>query len=459
MTQANKAKDNTEQASAKEKVDVEVLGSYGKDGKLDYDLLEDNLNDVDGIDKDSIPSPITDDDFPLTVIVDGYKVTISNDGTVTLGDKEIGGEISEIAGKYYGTDTEVKVKGESVTIPGGATISKIPGEYESVDNGLVIYVTNGDIITDEEWKNNVEIIRQKYDQFVWVPVDTAIVEEGKEIKGENNTDKYYSLKSYITDNNKYPMAVKKLDGTYSGILYDFEEVENVLTITPHNYTVTVAGYREPYVIDTDAENGIMEEDLQEEYKTMAESVALKGGFWVGRYETTNMNSSNFNVNTSAVNIVKGSTDGISNVTWYKMYEGQKAYKDAVLKNSKTTGSSMIWGSQWDQIMIWMKEIKNGEHHYITNSIGMGNYALVEDGYQDTTKPSNTGCFDVKNIYDLAGNVCDCTLEINFNRYRGEAGGSYDISNSGPAKAINRSTGIIPTKPSLISGSRLVLYLK
>ena len=70
---------------------------------------------------------------------------------------------------------------------------------------------------------------------------------------------------------------------------------------------------------------------------------------------------------------------------------------------------MIWGSQWDQIMIWMKEVKNGENYYITNSIGMGNLNIsgVDDGYDSF---ANTGCFDIKNIFDLAGNVYDRTLE-------------------------------------------------
>lgn len=116
-------------------------------------------------------------------------------------------------------------------------------------------------------------------------------------------------------------------------------------------------------------------------------------------------------------------DGINNVTWYKMYEGQKAYKDAILTTSTTT-SSMIWGSQWDQIMIWMKDVpsvfRNDTYtgkFYITNAVGMGNYGVANsDDYDDTANPAPTGCYDVKNIYDLAGNVYDWMRDIR-NGYR------------------------------------------
>ena len=84
---------------------------------------------------------------------------------------------------------------------------------------------------------------------------------------------------------------------------------------------------------------------------------------------------------------------------------------------------LIWGSQWDQIMIWMKDVKNtinnkNGNYYITNAVGMGNYEVDNTG---TTKPTkqveNTGYFDVKNVFDLAGNVYDRTLEANDTNYR------------------------------------------
>ena len=72
-------------------------------------------------------------------------------------------------------------------------------------------------------------------------------------------------------------------------------------------------------------------------------------------------------------------------------------------------SSMIWGSQWDQIMIWMKKEENEKKnsYYVTNSLGMGNYGTNDD---EQSGLANTGFFKVKNVFDLAGNVDDWSLE-------------------------------------------------
>ena len=76
---------------------------------------------------------------------------------------------------------------------------------------------------------------------------------------------------------------------------------------------------------------------------------------------------------------------------------------------------MIWGSQWDQIMIWMRGTRNESQssYYVINAVGMGNYGVADaDDYDDTSNPAETGYYDVKNIYDLAGNVYDWSLEAN-----------------------------------------------
>ena len=402
LTQANEASNKTKEASAKEKVEVEVMGSYGEDGAIDLGLLEDNLNNIPGI--EGVPSPITG--LPITVTVDGYEITINGDGSVTIGDSETGGtELSDIKGKYFDKDTLLTIGGNKVLIPGGATVSGEDSECSSLginsankDNeGLVIYITN-----EEKDITDWEAAKTQYDQFVWVPVETAYVTVD-EIGG----DSIDNLKTYITNNNKYPMAIKVNETDYKGILYNFEGTTS-LTITPYDYNTT-SSCREPDVVSYDSSNGVSIETLKSEFNTMVEKVAINGGFWVGRYETSNMNSSSFTTKEGAVNIVKGTQEGINDVTWYKMYEGQKEYKQANIGSKSTTTSSMIWGSQWDQIMIWMKDVENTakKSYYIINSLTMGNFGTSDDS---TSGLADTGFYSVKNIYDLAGNVYDWTLE-------------------------------------------------
>ena len=464
LNKATTAKQKTEIAEEKEKVQLSATGALAKDEgrEIKEEYLEEELTTNIGQ---------RDVDYELTG-TGPFTVKYTNSGRMYIVDTN--GTVEEyvpINGKYYDTDTDIEVGGYPVTIPGGATVSGIEGEYEKVEDGLVIYITNGEQITNwnaDTEPNEILDVQENYDQFVWIPVDkdSAIIEEGVEITGSSNTEKYKSLKTYVSSiespangPSKYPMAVKitNEDGSiiYKGILYDFEEVSGAVKVTPKDYTTTT-DYREPGNVNDDASNGIIEESLQEEYKTMIERVASQGGFWVGRYETTNMNSTDFTSN--AVNVVKGRTKGINKVTWYKMYEGQKAYKNSeqntILKNSSTT-SSMIWGSQWDQIMIWMRELRNESKssYYILNSLTMGNFRTSDDNQSGLAK---TGFHKVKNIYDLAGNVYDWTLEANITGSRVIRGGYYYNADVSYTRASYRGNGD-PTDSNSVAGSRATLY--
>ena len=409
LTQAQNASKQTEIAEEKEQIALAYNGAVTK--KQSTDVTAEDLNEQ--FKANGVNNATASGENPITVTFteeDGTTRTYTIDANGNITEEGSGttppatGTETAESGKYYEEDTEVKVGDETITIPGGATVSGIDEENNSVDDGFVIYITKGETV---DW-SNPEAVQEKYDQFVWVPVKKAYVTV-EEIGG----DSIDNLESYITTNNVYPMAVKKADGTYSGILYNFEEGTNGVTITPYDYNTT-SSYREPDVVGDDTgdykNEGVTKAGLQAEFKEMVEGVAEKGGFWVGRYETSSMSTDTAKDTSTSefIKVVKGTTDGINNVNWYRMYAQQKNYKNN-LKQSKTTKSSMIWGSQWDQIMIWMKVVKNGNNYYITNSVGMGNFDIsgVDDGFDGWAA---TGCFEVRNIYDLAGNVHEWTLE-------------------------------------------------
>lgn len=88
LTQANKAKTETIKGSAEEKVQLEVLGSYGTNGEIELSTLNDNLkNNIPGLtyNGSEISEDILGDDrnriekLPATVVVDGVKVVIKAD--------------------------------------------------------------------------------------------------------------------------------------------------------------------------------------------------------------------------------------------------------------------------------------------------------------------------------------------------------------------------------------------
>ena len=139
LSRANDAKEDTERETAKEKVAVEVLGSYGEDGNIDYTRLNENLENVEGL---TSGLPIAG--LPATVIVDGYPVTIKDNGDVTVGDKsdnppQTGTTLEEAKSDDMlnkDTNTEVTVTDGTVTVPAGFKVADDSGA--TINEGIVI---------------------------------------------------------------------------------------------------------------------------------------------------------------------------------------------------------------------------------------------------------------------------------------------------------------------------------
>ena len=80
MKKAQTATEKSNETRAKEKVQIAVMGSFGKDGNFDKNELKMNLAKVEGIDKDTVPTMITEESFDLIVRVDDYNVMIKKNG-------------------------------------------------------------------------------------------------------------------------------------------------------------------------------------------------------------------------------------------------------------------------------------------------------------------------------------------------------------------------------------------
>ena len=80
LTKTNNAKAETTKARAKEQAQIAVMGSYGEDGKLNYNELKTNLEKI-GV-TGLLPETET---YPLTVKIDGECIEIRADGTVSEG--------------------------------------------------------------------------------------------------------------------------------------------------------------------------------------------------------------------------------------------------------------------------------------------------------------------------------------------------------------------------------------
>ena len=158
---------------------------------------------------------------------------------------------------------------------------------------------------------------------------------------------------------------------------------------------------------------------ESEYNAMRASVLEYNGFYVGRYEagTTSTRDRNSGI-TDDVVIKQGKNVynwiGWSNSDDMKVETGgavQKSKEFASANNYTSVTSTLIYGVQWDAIMQFIDSgYKNEDgtlyekNSFVANSTGKGNYtgSLLPTG-------SNSE-YAVKNIYDLAGNAYEWTME-------------------------------------------------
>ena len=350
-----------------------------------------------------------------------------------------------------GERAETNSNYKGVTIPKGFTVSKIP-EEKTIDGGLVIYdIPKEDIENAGEdfWTKtttvgteNYPTVQWDYNQFVWVPVETPYVTKAElnKIMSDSNgsiTTEKAALQSLV-DSGKYPMAVELANGTdYRGVLYEFSAGTNKVNIevmdfsTEANYDDgSVKYYREPAKLSSTDSNKVNQTeeqnlDLQTEYNKIVKSVKAQNGFWVARYEL----SYNTKGESKRGKTVANSGDSAT-YKWYGLYNACKTV--SIANNKNEMQSSMIYGSQWDQIMIWMKEVKNTEDnskYYILDSSYMGNYNTSSGGTGKKQVSGYKNAYGVKQIFDLGGNLRDWTTEAYSTSRRVLRGGAYSSDGS------------------------------
>ena len=314
------------------------------------------------------------------------------------------GESTQIDTSKWDTVNRVNIvndtEGVPVPVPKGYTASSIDGEH-TVNTGFVIY-EGTESVTD----SNKDSAQKTRNQWVWVPVT-------------NMSDIYF------TDSN----------GKKHGQLWNFSTTGR----TKMSYSEG-SGYREPDVLTyydkstylpkmlTEEEQINLDVEMQAEFERTINSIEQYGGFYIGRYETGDLSK-------QKAKVVKGNED-IHSQTWYTMYRKSKEILQNENGNVKT---SMIFGSLWDHTLNWLVASGNKTYGDMKDSASWGNYYNSTFQYQNAsggtvTKNQNsstripTGNAEytkANNIYDMAGNVWDWTLEASSTHYRVYRGGHYN----------------------------------
>ena len=287
------------------------------------------------------------------------------------------------------------------------------------DNGETIVVPVGFKIKEDsptEVKKGIVVVAPDNSEFVWIPVKDVSKTYGTNAEGKKLGKLYNFTSSGYTANN-------------------WTETAGVMKWTDST------GYREPdYLSDPTSGDAVTGNDtkgigllksivglngtdeeiltkwktqLQNEFDEMIKYVERNKGFYVGRYETS-LNSSN---NAQSISGVTSATDASSSAnTWYGLYQKEKEYSGQdKLKN--VVGSSMIWGSQYDQMIIWMQ--RNGIDVTSETPKDFDGTATSKNTTRDTGTVSTD---KLNNIYDLLGNSFEWTLEADLTTSRTLRGG-------------------------------------
>ena len=353
---------------------------------------------------------------------------------------------------------ELDASGDKVPVPNGYVGSKVTEENE-INTGYVIY--EGE---EEVNDTNKDEAQKSRNQYVWIPVPDISKFYGTDANGKK-WGKIYNFTSGTNSSDLFD----EVTGTYP---LNWGESNGIMRIN------SKTNYREPDVVpkygstvyDGDSRLktlGLGARTTQEflsqvesEFNRMLASVEKYGGFYIGRYETGNINQ-------DTPVIQKGNTN-IDSQTWYNMYKRCKNLKG---KNTNVE-TGIAWGNQFDRTLAWLVETGNKTKQEITDdSTSWGNYRnatfeYINSSGSTTTKNENsrtripTGSAEytkANNIYDLSGNVLDWTMEACITLYRGlRGGGYYDTGTYSPAGY--RYYGY-PTSSYDLYGCRSALYIK
>ena len=338
---------------------------------------------------------------------------------------------------------EEDASGDKVPVPNGYVGSSASGENE-IDTGYVIY-EGEEAVTD----SNVADAQKSRNQYVWVPVPDISKFYGTDANGKK-WGKLYSIQNPL----------------------NWEEFDGIMSINSKR-----TSFREPDIVASDSDSTGYDMDselknlglgatttheflnqLEQEFNNMIASVEKYGGFYIGRYEI-----GNFKKEISVVR--KGNTEtGVQN--WYDVYIKCKTLKG----NNTNIETGLIWGNQWDRTLMWLIETGNKTELQMSNSVSWGNYYDSEFEYIDkygtkTTKAKNhakeipTGNSEytkANNIYDLAGNTREWTMETRGLEMRAIRGGDCYVY--GRAFSVsNREEDYRPTVSG--AGCHAMLYIK
>jgi len=256
---------------------------------------------------------------------------------------------------YEETAEYIDGEGKSAWIPAGFRVSLKQG-MNTIDEGLVIKAPEGS-------------------EFVWIPVANI----SDIYDSTNNAGQLWSFTSSTSSKRAFP-GWNSSGFREPDILTDTTNGDTNTNLSANGISLTQSQF---------------ETQLKKEFGGMCASVEEYKGFYIGRYETSVSGVGNPQS--------KKEQEAMTKMNWWQMYQKQRFSCNSVVVG-------MIWGSQFDQALRFVQ----GGGYNVADSTTWGNHsnstglAATGSGAKRTTGYSEA--WKACNIYDLAGNVWEWTIE-------------------------------------------------
>ena len=301
--------------------------------------------------------------------------------------------------EYYDGESE-----KPAIIPGGFTVSNVEGE-KTINGGLVIYyIPEGTQKEDDFWTADTDgdgtiDVREEYNQYVWIPVDGIIGEDGTTIADVDGTK---AEKKILLGRYNFEFAIDGTPSEYSPSGLLGSHTEDTSESHDPDYGNKIATDIEGFIQSVRDNHGY----YIARYEAGVENAELDISDMISSYKAPNDNWTGY----SGENMKMVSKAGVQ--AWN--YVTQNKASELCQNLYSGVNSDLVNSYAWDTAILFIQKY-SGDSDYSR-----------QEGYSTTpSQPANTGegiLVDTNevdkqcNIYDMAGNCHEWTTETNNDSY-------------------------------------------
>ena len=315
-------------------------------------------------------------------------------------------ELSMYLSKKY-TDNPTSFEKSSVNLSGDGMVTELPSTKKYKDKVSVI---KGKLVWNGETENNTE--------YKWF---SEITDGATKKSGE-----WKDTIASVEDGGPIPKGFKYEKGTKDTGLVIQDEKGNEFVWVPATESNYVKDFSFPSNYQASSSN-TSDDKLPNGITDETADVKKYGGFYIGRYEAGIPEGDTSTSNKTGIPVSKPGVTVWTNID----YTNAKASAESMI-NNEYVQTGLLTGKAWDTTCHWIEgSLKSiNASASLIDSRYYGNYSnSLAPANENSGTKRTAGYSDkwsVKNIYDLAGNVCEWTSEAG-SPYFVSRGGGYDES--------------------------------